>query len=236
MGQLGELQQTGRILSRSRERNLFLTRENSGGRIKENRETIPPSSGRRNYSGCSAARARSGSTPTHNPRRRFPQAIVSLQREIRRVPEKNSQQDVRFSLLPLSSSAASCVTRRWARSTPGLIVSGDTLRTSADSAEHPNCWHNRGSNRVDGRARVPRSSLSKTNERDASIRDKIYFEPELFFRYEFISYIIFTKRINHRIIFRLQIVTQLSMRWKQLQLQFVSFTYRNLIHSYVYMN
>lgn len=112
VGQLGELQQTGRILSRSRERNLFLTRENSSGRIKENRETIPPSSGRRNYSGCSAARARSGSTPTHNPRRRFPQAIVSLQREIRRVPEKNSQQDVRFSLLPLSSSAASCVTRR----------------------------------------------------------------------------------------------------------------------------
>lgn len=57
VGQLGELQQTGRILSRSRERNLFLTRENSGGRIKENRETIPLSSGRRNYSGCSAARA-----------------------------------------------------------------------------------------------------------------------------------------------------------------------------------
>lgn len=104
---------------------------------------------------------------------------------------------------------------------PRLIVSGDTLRTSADSAEHPNCWHNRGSNRVDGRARVPRSSLSKTNERDASIRNKIYFEPELFFCYEFISYIIFTKRINHRIIFRLQIVTQLSLETIIITIRFV---------------
>lgn len=177
------------ILSRSRERNLFLTRENSRGRIKENRETILV---QRGIIADVAQRELSRSTPTHNPRPRFPQAIVL---SAWNTPSSWEKLPAGCPFFPPPFVFLCCFLCHTPLSTlhPRLIVPGDTLRTSADSTEHPNCWHNRGSNRVDGRARVAIPLEFIENKRDASIWDKIYFGCNNFldiFRYRLlISYL-----------------------------------------------
>lgn len=81
-------------------------------------------------------------------------------REIRRVPEKNFAQDVRFSLLPLSCTllpVSHAVEHAPATPPPASTPprGGSWRRHSSHvrrPAEHPNCCHNRGSRRVGGRA------------------------------------------------------------------------------------